>query len=315
MSVRFLRSLVAIAERGSFAAAADAVRLTPSALSMQMRALEQELGTVLFERSKRPPILNSAGHRLVEPAREIVSRYDGLCSIASTESTLVGTLTIGSIPTVMTEILPRALASLRQRYPDLSVRVNVGRSEELIARLHRNELEVAIVATALDFHTDDFNWQPFAKEGFVVIAPLNEKGKSAFDLLHDMPYIRFDNRQRTGKIIHKYLRQHRVVVRPLIEMDTIEGIAALVNCGLGVSIVPRRVVSCPTKLPLWRARLPGAAPYRLLGMLEHKETLKRKLSRALFLELEKLSGAVVRAADGANVLGVDKKLRLLMDDI
>ena len=76
MSIRNLRTLVAVADRGSFAAAARAVGLTQSAVSMQLRGLETELGTELFDRTRRPPVLNDHGKLLVRRAREIVQLYE-----------------------------------------------------------------------------------------------------------------------------------------------------------------------------------------------------------------------------------------------
>ena len=78
MSIRHLRTLLAIAERGSFAAAARDIHLTKSAVSMQMKALEEELGLALFDRSKRPPVLTEAGRALLPEAKELVGGYERL---------------------------------------------------------------------------------------------------------------------------------------------------------------------------------------------------------------------------------------------
>ena len=72
MSIRRLRTLLAIAERGTFAAAAADVHVSQAAVSMQMKALEDELGVVLFDRSRRPPALTASAHSLLPKAREIV---------------------------------------------------------------------------------------------------------------------------------------------------------------------------------------------------------------------------------------------------
>lgn len=78
MSIRYLKTLLAIAEKGSFAAAARTVNLTQSAVSMQMKALEDDLGLSLFDRSRRPPVLTEAGKALVPRARQIVVSYENL---------------------------------------------------------------------------------------------------------------------------------------------------------------------------------------------------------------------------------------------
>lgn len=72
MDTRQLKTLLAIAESGSFSKAADVVHLTVSAVSQQIQALEQEVGAQFFDRSSRPPRLTAAGQQMVEAARELV---------------------------------------------------------------------------------------------------------------------------------------------------------------------------------------------------------------------------------------------------
>ena len=78
MSLRALRTLIAVAKFGSFARAAEAVCLTQPAVSLHIRSLEADFNASLFDRSRRVPVLTDAGHRAVERAREIVALYDGI---------------------------------------------------------------------------------------------------------------------------------------------------------------------------------------------------------------------------------------------
>ena len=78
MSIRRLRTLVAVAEQGTFAAAAESVFVSQAAVSMQMKALEQALGVTLFDRRRRPPALNPVGLALVPRAREVIRAYDAM---------------------------------------------------------------------------------------------------------------------------------------------------------------------------------------------------------------------------------------------
>ncbi|WP_342723548.1 LysR family transcriptional regulator [Bradyrhizobium sp. B097] len=78
MSIRDLKTFLAVVEHGSFAGAATAVRRSQSAITAQMRALEEEVGFPLFDRSKRPPLLNDAGRAFASKAAQAVQGYDSL---------------------------------------------------------------------------------------------------------------------------------------------------------------------------------------------------------------------------------------------
>ena len=138
MSLRALRTLLAIAQQGSFARAADAVCLTQSAVSLQVRSLEEDFNATLFDRSRRTPTLTEAGRRAVERAREILALYDNMASELGDSDELAGRLRIGAIQTALAGVLPAALAALRQQHPRLGVQVYAGMSAELAVRIDAN---------------------------------------------------------------------------------------------------------------------------------------------------------------------------------
>lgn len=126
MSLKALRTLVAIAQYGSFARAAEAVCLTQSAVSLHVRSLEEDFKVSLFDRSRRIPVLTEAGHRAVEQARDILAQYDGIAAELGEGGELAGRLRIGAIQTALAGVLPAALAALRRAHPRLRVLVNSG---------------------------------------------------------------------------------------------------------------------------------------------------------------------------------------------
>jgi DNA-binding transcriptional LysR family regulator len=101
MSLRALRTLVAIAQHGSFARAAEAVHLTQSAVSLHARSLEEEFNAPLFNRAKRHVMLTEAGHLAVERARETLSIYDSIAADLGDGSELRGRLKLGVIQTAL----------------------------------------------------------------------------------------------------------------------------------------------------------------------------------------------------------------------
>src|ERR1700679_2000457 len=104
MSIRDIRTFLAIAESGSFAAASRAVRRTQSAVTVQMRALEAEFGVVLFDRTRRPPALSPGGRAFLPRAIEAVEAYDRLHQVSS-DAVVEGHLRLGVVPSVITGIM------------------------------------------------------------------------------------------------------------------------------------------------------------------------------------------------------------------
>jgi len=284
MDLRHLRSLLAIAELGSFAAAAQAVGLTQSAVSLHIKALEQELGTALFDRRHRPPLLSPAGRALVARARQIVDLCDDIrATIVGGE--LAGSLELGAVPTALASILPRALSDFQAAHPRVHIRVVSGLSAELAARVRRGELDVAVV-TEPQQSLEGLVWHEFLRERLVVIAPAELTGESDRELLESRPFIQFSRRTWAGELIDRHLRQRRINVRIGMEIDSLEAIWAMVRHGLGVSVVPLGPVRPPCEglrlLPLGRP--PQERP---IGIVERSGNPRARLVQGLLVELRR----------------------------
>ncbi|MDJ0932788.1 LysR family transcriptional regulator [Breoghania sp.] len=126
MDTRQLETLLAVERYGGFASAAQAINLTAFAVSQQISALERELGAELFDRSRRPPVLTTKGAEVVRSARKILQ----ICTetkVSVPGDPVRGTLALGTLRTGADSIMPRSLARLHELYPELSVRLRIGR--------------------------------------------------------------------------------------------------------------------------------------------------------------------------------------------
>ncbi|MCU1724034.1 LysR substrate-binding domain-containing protein [Pseudomonas sp. 5P_5.1_Bac1] len=238
MSLRALRTLVAIAQHGSFARAAEAVHLTQSAVSLHIRGLEEEFNAPLFDRSRRLPVLTEAGHLALERAREILALYDSIAAELGEDGELRGRLRVGAIHTTLAGILPKALAALSAEHPHLRVNVASGMSAELATRVEAGELDAAVTTEPVKPHPYGLVSTSLYEEGFWIIAPLALAQVEPRRLLQEQPFIRFDRRAWAGRTIERELRRLRLRVRTTMELDSQEAIIQMVASGLGVSIVP-----------------------------------------------------------------------------
>jgi len=140
-----LRALVEFAHAGSIAAAADRLFRTPSAITRQVQRLEAGLGAELLDRSVKPPRLNPLGAKIVEQARDLLQRAEGLKSLASSHSEPAGLLRIGLAHALAEDNVLIPLQAISRRYPKIRLRLLSDLTGDLFSRLLAGELDVAAV--------------------------------------------------------------------------------------------------------------------------------------------------------------------------
>ncbi|HEU0204956.1 MAG TPA: LysR substrate-binding domain-containing protein [Burkholderiaceae bacterium] len=144
LDLELLRSFVAVADRETFARAAEQVHRTQSAVTQQMARLEEQLGVSLFRKVGRSKRLTEHGVRLLEYARRLLALNDeAIESLAAPD--LRGPLRIGSIYDATEFLLPPLLARFSQLYPNLQIEVHTDRTAHLMQDLKRGEIEIALV--------------------------------------------------------------------------------------------------------------------------------------------------------------------------
>ena len=140
-----LHALVAFAQAGSIAGAADRLFRTPSAITRQLQRLEAELGAELLDRSTKPPRLNSLGSRVLERARDMLQRTEALRSLASPDAEPHGLLRIGLAHALAEGTLIEPIRALTEKYPKVRLLLLSERTPELFNRLLAGELDLAVV--------------------------------------------------------------------------------------------------------------------------------------------------------------------------
>ena len=146
MSIRLLKTLVAVADHKTFSAAADAVFITHAAVSQQMRTLEADLGISLFDRSRRTPELTPLGRAVVARARKLVEDYDTLVPSVLGDDGFSGEIVLGAVPTTLTGLTPLSMSILRAKYTDLRVRIHPALTGGLLAGLDRGTVDVGLLS-------------------------------------------------------------------------------------------------------------------------------------------------------------------------
>ncbi|MGE0611791.1 MAG: LysR family transcriptional regulator [Hyphomicrobiales bacterium] len=292
MEIRSLYTFLAIVNHRSFVEAGKAVGLSPSGVSLQIRALEQQVGIALFDRSTRPPKLTADGQNLVNRARELIDVWERMTGEVSF-ARATGILELGALQTVVDGILPSALSRLRSKHPHLEFRLITALSNELEPSVERGSLDVAVV-TQPPTILPGLRWEPFCTEPLMVVAPRSASGTTDQQLLEELPYICFRRTTRAAWIaqsVDDELNRRGINLRPQMEVGTLDGIFKLVENGLGVSIVPRRRVANP--FPPGIVAVPFGDPpvSRTLGLLYRDDNPRRQFIGDLYDALMSASEA------------------------
>jgi len=279
MSIRQLRTLLAIQDHGSFSAAAAACHVTHAAVSQQMKALETSWGVALFDRKGRRPELTPTGRALAAKADEIIRAYDGILASVIGDQGFQGEFVLGAVPTTLTGLVPLALSLLRQRHADLRVTIYPGLSRQLMQQLDRGAIDAAII-TRPDLLPQGLACLDIAAEPMQLLAPPQTDSDDPIELLRTRPFIRFDRNAIFGQMVEGWLQKHKITVRDSMELEGLEAISSMVMANLGVSIVPKRCVRNMNPLPVKRLALSGNPPARQLGLAYRDGTPKLSVIKA-----------------------------------
>ncbi len=295
MEIRTLYTVLAVADQGSFAAAAKALGLSVSSVSLQMRALEEETGLALFDRSRRPPAFTDAGRGFVERARRVIASWEALAEGAPKPGE-GGLLRVGCVHTAVSGILPAALLRLRAERPELTITLTTALTHELEAGLRQSRLDVAI-CTEPERVAADLAFRPFCTQRLVVVAPETAPGEGAAGLLAANPYVRFNRQARVAALVEAALARLGVSPGTAMEIDTLEGVLSLVAHGLGVSVIPEPAGAQPP-VPGLRMEPIGDPPAtRRLGTLASPAHVRRRFIEALHASLAATCGPISSSAD------------------
>ena len=235
--IRELKTLLAVAREGTFAAAAKRIGLTQAAVSAQMQRLEAELGFALFEREGRHARLSARGQQLLVQAQEVIRLYGNLSTVAVDPAATVR-VNIGAIASVQRALLPDALAAFHRQCPGAHTRVIPGLSMELVNRVDTGELDMAAVIRPPFSLQSDLRWTTLALEPFRLLVPRDVREDDWREIIATQPFIRYDRTSFGGRQVDRFLRAMHFSPREVCEVDELDAIVRLVANRLGVALVP-----------------------------------------------------------------------------
>jgi LysR family hydrogen peroxide-inducible transcriptional activator len=237
--------VVAVADHGSFRAAATSVQVTQPALSALIAQLERDLGVQLFERDRRRVMITPAGEAIVAAARRTLEALDDLVEVAGgARQPLTGTVRLGVIPTVAPYLLPAVVSGLRTRFPSLRLVLREDQTARVLGELDAGRLDAVIVATPVP---GDVAVAEMYREEFLFAAA------SGHPLLHRKKLREADLEGETALLLedgHCLRDQALAVCRAAgapeateVRATSLPTLVPMVAGGLGVTLLPEMAAS------------------------------------------------------------------------
>jgi len=264
VELRHLRYFVAVAEELHFGRAAQRLAIAQPPLSQQIRRLEQELGVLLLQRTKRRVQLTEPGRAFLEEARKVLAQANQAITIAQRASRgEVGRLAIGFLGAATFSLLPAILKLFRQRFPAVEIELHELKTSELIQSLRQKRVHVGLVR--LPVEDDLLEVEPIVQERLVVALPethpLTEKARVPFRDLAAETFL-LPPRQLAPTFYEQLTglaHQAGFSLRLGAEASQLQTILNLVAAGMGVTLVPESVMQWGGRGVVFK-RLPEPAP-------------------------------------------------------
>lgn len=242
MQIESLKMFCDVVETGSFSAAARLNRVTQSAVSQQIRALETRYTQKLLSRSARAAVPTPGGQRLYRASKEIIASFVSLESAMREESNqIAGDVVIATIYSVGLHELSPYLKAIMRRYPKVNCRLAYRRSDLVVEDVLADQADLGIIAYPVA--RPGIRILPFRSDELVLVCgrehPLMCKRLIKLTDLEGQRFIAFERDIPTGKAVESMLKAAGVRVQVAMEMDNVETIKRAVELGLGVSILPK----------------------------------------------------------------------------
>src|SRR6202140_1037207 len=239
-TLRQLRVFASVARHLSFIRAAEELKLTPPAVSMQIKDLEVEVGLPLFDRTSRQVSLTMVGEYLLAHVRRVLSAMRDAEDLGARVRGLeTGPLDVGMVSTAK-YFLPRLLAQFRREHPGIEIRLQVANNrEQIVALMQQGDIELAIMGGPPE------GWptraEPFAMHPHVLVTSIDHR----FTRMEVVPasalagegFIVREPRSGTRAAFDEYMRAHQVAPRVGIKMSSNETIKQAVMAGMGISLL------------------------------------------------------------------------------
>ncbi len=256
MADRRLQVFATVARLLSFTKAAEALHMTQPAVTFQVRQLEEEFNTRLFDRARNKVTLTAAGELVYLYAERIFDLYTDMGqAVRELTGEIGGAVTLGASTTIAEYMLPTLLGAFKNHYPEVNLRLKVSNSEGVVAMVENNAIDLGVVESFIG------NRQLVVEvcliDQLVAVVPPGHAlaGNAAVNaaILTQYPFICREEGSGTREVVLEHMRSQGVDIQRLnvcVELGSSESIKGAIQAGLGVSVLSRAAISKELRLGL-----------------------------------------------------------------
>lgn len=289
MDTQNLRAFVAVANGSSFSAAAERLHVTQPAISKRIHMLEQQLGTLLFDRIGRQVSLTEAGRTLLPHAQSILSIMDDARqALADLDGETKGQLKLITSHHIGLHRLPHVLREFSERYPRVEPDIRFMDSEEAYAEVLKGHCDLGII-TEVQEQNDTICTRTLWKDRLLFVAapqhPLSQAGTVSLKEVAQYPALLPERRFYTTQLVENLFARHGLRIKINLSTNYLETIKALISAGYAWGVLPRSMLE-DKSLAILRVEAPAVAgPVELarnLDCIYHRQRQMSRAARAFF---------------------------------
>jgi DNA-binding transcriptional LysR family regulator len=238
-------SFVQIVETGSLVRAGEVLHRTQPTITRHLQQLEQQLGMPLFNRVGKRLVLNQAGEIVYRYAKSHLALQDRMRDeVSALGDPNRGTIYLGAGLTLSIYILPNILSEYRRRHPQIRFHVRSGSSRETYTSLIQREVDIGIVTTLVG--TEHVQAHPLFRDDLLIVASathaLASQPQLTFSQVAEHPFILLGEGSGLRNLVMEMTQSRGIAIQIAMETDSLESINRLVQCGAGISVLPRSSV-------------------------------------------------------------------------
>ena len=254
MADRRLQVFHTVARLLSFTKAADELHMTQPAVTFQVRQLEEQFNTRLFDRTHNRISLTDAGHRVFESAGKIFQLYSEMDnSVRELTGDISGVLILGASTTIAEYMLPVLLGDFKEKFPDVVIRLKVANTDGIVSQVENNMIDLGVVEAPVA--NKNLVVEKCRMDELVLIVPLNHElaNKKVVSLseITKYPFICREEGSGTREVMIESMKAAGIDNAELsvsMELGSLEAIKGAVEAGMGVSVLSSATIIKELKL-------------------------------------------------------------------